>query len=96
MPLALLYLIALLVNNDMTTFQFDRAVLLLQGVISGMGVGLGRTLLIEEDIKAGFLRPVGKPVLLDSSYWLVCSYSFAETERFKLLQKWLKKQVNNT
>lgn len=81
-------------NSDAIIHQFDRADLLLQGVISGMGVGLGRTLLIEEDIKAGFVRPLGKPVLLDSSYWLVCSYSFAETERFKQLQKWLKKQVN--
>lgn len=74
-------------------FQFDRADLMLQAAISGMGVGLGRTLLIENDIKARFLKPVGPPVPMKSGYWLVCSASFAGTNKHERLLVWLKSEL---
>ncbi|WP_281251580.1 hypothetical protein [Photobacterium proteolyticum] len=40
-------------------------------------------MLIENDLEAGFLEKVGPPVSMQSSYWLVCSASFAETKRFE-------------
>ena len=79
--------------------QFDRADLMLQAAISGMGIALGRTLLIESDLEAGFLEKVGPPVSMQSSYWLVCSASFAETKRFERLRRWLSaeiKKINTT
>ena len=85
------------VKDDFTPdYQFDRADLMLQAVIGGMGVGLGRTLLDESDIEAGYLRPVGTSVRMKSAYWLVCSASFAETNRFKRLRDWLKSEVQTT
>ncbi|BCO17881.1 transcriptional regulator [Alteromonas sp. KC3] len=78
------------------SYEFDRADLLLQSVISGLGVGLGRTLLIEDDINRGFLKPIGKAVSIDASYWLVCSANFAQTERFENLQRWLRSLVCTT
>lgn len=76
--------------------QFDRADLMLQAVIGGMGVGLGRTLLIEGDIEAGYLETIGSSVRMRSSYWLVCSTSFAETNRFERLRDWLKSEIQET
>ncbi|MBP3127757.1 LysR family transcriptional regulator [Thalassospira sp. ER-Se-21-Dark] len=72
---------------------FDRADLVLQAAINGMGIGLGRTLLIEGDIAQGFLKPVGKAVPMKSAYWLVCSPEFARTERYAQLLGWLKDQM---
>ncbi|MDV7340484.1 LysR substrate-binding domain-containing protein [Terasakiella sp. A23] len=69
---------------------FDRADLMLQAAINGVGVGLGRTLLIEQDMEQGFLKLVGPAILMDAAYWLVCSPGFAETARYKALLAWLK------
>lgn len=77
-------------------YQFDRADLMLQAVIGGMGVGLGRTLLIENDVEAGHLISIGPPVRMPSSYWLVCSPGFAETNRFEQLRTWLKDEIQST
>jgi LysR family glycine cleavage system transcriptional activator len=86
----------LVIDDFIPDHQFDRADLMLQAVIGGMGVGLGRTLLVEGDIEAGYLQPVGTSVRMRSSYWLVCSPSFAETNRFERLRDWLKLEVRNT
>jgi len=77
-------------------YHFDRADLMLQAVIGGMGVGLGRTLLVEGDVEAGYLKAVGTSVRMRSGYWLVCSSSFAETNRFERLRDWLKSEVQTT
>lgn len=85
------------VNDDFNPdYQFDRADLMLQAVIGGMGVGLGRTLLVEGDAEAGYLRAVGSPIRMQSGYWLVCSASFAETNRFERLRDWLKSEIHTT
>jgi len=78
------------------TFAFDRADLMLQAAVSGMGVGLGRTLLIENDLEAGFLASVGPPVPMRAAYWLVCPPSFAETNRHQELLIWLKEEIQRT
>ena len=77
-------------------YQFDRADLMLQAVIGGMGVGLGRTLLVEGDAEAGYLKAVGSSIRMRSGYWLVCSASFAETNRFERLRDWLKSEIQTT
>jgi LysR family glycine cleavage system transcriptional activator len=84
-------------SDDFTPgYQFDRADLMLQAVISGMGVGLGRTLLVEGDREAGYLKAVGTSIRMRSGYWLVCSPSFAETKRFERLRDWLKSEIRKT
>ncbi|MEH6474286.1 MAG: LysR family transcriptional regulator [Sneathiella sp.] len=77
-------------------FQFERADLMLQAAINGLGIGLGRSLLVENDISAGFLKPLGSPVKMRSSYWLVCKAEFAKTDQFIRLQNWLKAEINKT
>ena len=86
-----------LVKDDFKPgYQFDRADLMLQAVIGGMGVGLGRTLLVEGDVEAGYLKAVGSSIRMRSGYWLVCSPSFAETNRFERLRDWLKSEIETT
>tara|TARA_R110002110_G_scaffold295616_6_gene509651 strand:- start:4659 stop:5588 length:930 start_codon:yes stop_codon:yes gene_type:complete len=86
-----------LTMTDFTPGQtFDRADLMLQAAIAGAGIGLGRSLLIEADIRAGFLQPLGKAVPMRSAYWLVCTPAFAATERHARLLKWLKQEVERT
>lgn len=83
-----------LIRDDFTPdYQFDRADLMLQAVIGGMGIGLGRTLLVEGDFEAGYLKTVGAPIRMRSGYWLVCSPSFAESNRFEKLRDWLKSEI---
>jgi LysR family transcriptional regulator, glycine cleavage system transcriptional activator len=76
--------------------QFDRTDLMLQAAIGGMGIGLGRTLLVEKDVEAGYLKLLGSPVRMRSRYWLVCSPGFAETNRFEKLREWLKGEIQST
>ena len=69
---------------------------MLQAVIGGRGVGLGRTLLVEGDAEAGYLKAAGPSIRMRSGYWLVCSASFAETNRFERLRDWLKSEIQTT
>ncbi|MBF9033225.1 LysR family transcriptional regulator [Rhodobacterales bacterium HKCCE2091] len=73
--------------------RFDRADLMLQAAIAGAGVALGRTLLIEDDIARGLLRPVGEPVKVRAAYWLVTSPDRARTAGMADLTRWLKAEL---
>jgi len=72
---------------------FDRADLMLQAAISGAGVALGRALIVEADVEAGFLDYVGDEVRLDTAYWLVATREVAQTPAFQVLSQWLKREV---
>ncbi|WP_417460332.1 LysR family transcriptional regulator [Kordiimonas sp.] len=75
---------------------FDRTDLALQAAINGLGVALGRTLLYENDVKRGFLVPLGDAKPCEPSDWLVCSYEFAETQKFRDFHAWLAERVQCT
>jgi LysR family glycine cleavage system transcriptional activator len=69
--------------------DFDRADLMLLAAISGLGVALGRSVLIDDDVAAGLLFPVAAPVRIDAAYWLVTSPEEADAERIRALRHWL-------
>ena len=75
------------------TLSFSRADLALQAAISGMGVALGRTLLIESDIETGFLEVVGRPVTTKAKYWLVTTAAYAGTDGYRDLLDWIRSEV---
>ena len=77
------------INPDTPRQDFDRADIMLQAAIGGLGLALGRTLLIEDDIDNGLLLPIGPPVRIEPSYWLVTSYENAENPAIKKLGGWL-------
>jgi LysR family glycine cleavage system transcriptional activator len=68
----------------------------LQATIGGLGVALGRSLLIEDDIRRGLLIPVGRPVRVPACYWLVTKPDLAESKGIQVLRKWLKEQIRLT
>ena len=73
--------------------SFARADLAIQAAISGMGIALGRTLLIENDIEAGFLEVVGPPVASKAKYWLVTTAAYAGTEGYRDLRAWIGSEI---
>ncbi|MDO9597295.1 MAG: LysR family transcriptional regulator [Azoarcus sp.] len=76
--------------------EFDRADLMLQAAIGGAGIALGRRLLVENDIEAGLLEPIGPPVRMASKYWLVTAADFAATATYARLLHWLRDEVSRT
>jgi len=83
-------------ENSTAAIRFERSDLMLQAAISGIGIALGRTLLIENDLTAGFLESVGPSVEMRPSYWLVCTPDFASTDRFGRLKDWLIHEIEKT
>lgn len=83
-------------DNFKADHQFERADLMLQATMSGIGIGLGRTLLMENDLHTGFLKTIGEPVPMRTAYWLVCTPSFAQSDRFERLLNWLKAEIKST
>ena len=76
-----------------SALEFDRADLMLQAGIGGMGIALGRTFLVENDIQENFLEVVGPPTRIRSNYWLVTSSDFAKTAVFSRLLVWLQEEI---
>ena len=76
--------------------HFDRADLVLQAAIGGLGVALGRSLLIEDDIERGLLIPIGQFVRASASYWLVTTPELAATAGVQSLKNWLEEQIRLT
>lgn len=79
-----------------TVRNFDRADLMLQAAVAGLGVGLGRSLLIEDDIRSGLLIPVGEPVRVAAAYWLVAKPEMAASRGIQALKAWLTEQMRLT
>ena len=79
-----------------SVYYFDRAELMLQAAIGGMGIALGRTLLIEDDIRQGLLKAVGPPVTMTSAYWLITSHEQAGSERIVRLEQRLRDWIDRT
>jgi LysR family glycine cleavage system transcriptional activator len=79
--------------SNFTLRYFDRADLMLQAAIGGAGIALGRTLLVEADIRNGLMAPVGPMVAMKSAYWLVTSHELARSPRMDRLEKWLRRQI---
>lgn len=76
--------------------NFDRADVMLQAAIGGLGIALGRTLLIEDDIRNGLLTPIGPSVRIEACYWLVTSYENTESRSIGRLEEWLSREMNQT
>jgi len=76
--------------------SFGRADLMLQAAIGGMGIALGRTLLIEGDVETGLLEVVGAPVMARSRYWLVTTPETAATQGYQILKTWLLEEVSRS
>ncbi|WP_291727449.1 LysR family transcriptional regulator [Leisingera sp. F5] len=73
---------------------FARADLAIQAAIGGMGIALGRSLLVENDLEAGFLEVVGKQVKSRARYWLVTTPANAATDGYQALRQWVHEEIS--
>lgn len=83
-------------RNKASTHHFDRADLMIQASVAGLGIALGRTLLIEGDLRHGLLQTVGPARPASAAYWLVCRPELAASDRIKALESWLRKRMAAT
>lgn len=73
--------------------KFNDAASLIQAAIEGLGVALGRTLLVGGDLAAGKLAaPFGLRLQTESGYWLVTK-SAASHPYFARFRSWLLDQI---
>jgi len=74
--------------------QFDDAASLLQAAIEGLGIALGRTLIVANDLTAGRLvAPFATALDAESACWLVVPKTHPAHPRLSDFRRWLFRQV---
>jgi LysR family transcriptional regulator, glycine cleavage system transcriptional activator len=69
---------------------FDDSGLLIQAAIEGLGVALGRSVLVKGDLEAGrLLRPFATTLPGGSAYYLVYSPELENAPKIKAFREWL-------
>lgn len=77
------------------TVTLDHFYLTLQAAVDGMGVAMGPTALIADDLAAGRLvAPLGGPRLLSRSYCTYVRDDHAASERITLFRTWIEREGN--
>jgi LysR family glycine cleavage system transcriptional activator len=70
--------------------MFDQGFMAVQAAIEGLGVALGRTHLVEDDIAAGRLvAPFDMILPQDAGYYVVAPEATADTPKISLFREWL-------
>ena len=77
-----------------STTSFDRTDLTVQSAIAGAGLALGRTFLVEDDVRQGFLEYVGPEIEVDFQYWIVATYETARRESYQQFVRWVQQESN--
>ncbi len=74
--------------------RFTDASMMMQACIDGLGVAIGRSSLIGQDLAAGRLvRPFPLSHPADYAYWLVCPAAWAERPKIRAFRNWLAEQA---
>ncbi|MEA2951882.1 MAG: LysR family transcriptional regulator, glycine cleavage system transcriptional activator [Alphaproteobacteria bacterium] len=77
--------------------SFTDDCLALQAAIEGLGVVLGRSLLVEQDILHGrLMRPFKTAATEVPGYFLVCLEGHAERSEFSALRNWITSEARGT
>ena len=77
--------------------RVDTVQMALDAAVRGLGVALGRTPLVDDDIAAGRLVPLlGESIASDSSYWLVTSPTDFQKPEVTLFRQWLLSELDAT
>jgi LysR family glycine cleavage system transcriptional activator len=75
--------------SDRNSISFNRTDIMLQAATAGQGMALGRSLLVVDDVTAGFLRPCYPELTpLSFSYWFVCLPERAQDPAIVRLRRW--------
>jgi LysR family glycine cleavage system transcriptional activator len=74
--------------------SFDQAFMALQAAMEGLGVALGRSRLVDDDIAAGRLvRPFDVVLPTDAGYYIVAPEETADLPKIALFRDWLIQSV---
>jgi LysR family glycine cleavage system transcriptional activator len=74
--------------------RYGQANTVIQAAIEGLGVALGRTALVQDDLAAGRLaRPFGPSVRSDYAYYFVCLRSVLTTPKVAAFRRWLRDEA---
>jgi LysR family glycine cleavage system transcriptional activator len=68
--------------------------MVLQAAAEGLGVALGRTALVQDDLAAGRLvRPFGPNVPSGYAYYIVCPHKALEQKKVAQFRSWLLEEA---
>jgi LysR family glycine cleavage system transcriptional activator len=82
--------------NSSSGPKFDDAACLLQVAIGGLGLALGRTLIVEKDLKEGNLvAPFTTALNAELGYWLVVAKGQPTHPIYGDFRRWLRDQVTD-
>lgn len=74
--------------------RFGQANMVLQAATEGLGVALGRTALVQDDLAAGRLvKPFGPDVPSGYAYYIVCPHKALEQRKVALFRSWLREEA---
>lgn len=77
--------------------QFNSGDMVIQAALMGQGIGVARTSLAAQDLKAGLLvRPFPQKVVSNYAYYLACPEENLNRPRVQTFIRWLKKEVAAT
>ena len=80
--------------DDVETMRFSSSVLTWQAAADGLGIAIGQTALLVDDINGGRLvAPFGLPVRTGASYYLVTPRLQRQSRKVQLFSDWLKEQI---
>jgi LysR family glycine cleavage system transcriptional activator len=74
--------------------RFGQSNMVLQAAMAGLGVALGRSALVADDLAEGRLvRPFGPAVSSGFAYYIVCPHQTAESHKVAAFRAWLKDEA---
>jgi LysR family glycine cleavage system transcriptional activator len=77
-----------------STIHCDHLATSLEAAVSGLGIALGRSSLVEEDLKNGVLiEPLSIRAPSSSNYYLVSRKGGDQNKKTQLFKSWLKKSM---
>jgi len=80
--------------DGMPAIHFNNNALATEAAVAGRGVALARSVIAEEDLKAGRLvRPFGKGVPLEFKHYIVCPHDNLKNERVQEFIDWLRAET---
>lgn len=74
--------------------HFADAGMVVQAAIAGQGVGLGRTMLVKDELAAGLLaRPFDLALPSGYAYWMVCTKAAADSPKITSFRRWILAEI---
>jgi len=82
--------------GGMPALHFNNNALAIEAAVAGRGVALARSIIAEEDLKAGrLIKPFGEGVPIDFKHYIVCPKDKLKNERVVDFIDWLRSETGH-